>query len=574
MNTEEYLQAKKKGERKVKKARQEHRNPNPVVLDVETSQYENIGILEIPLSQVIGFVHNSRANAFSYDFEPLLSEKTEFAYKWISLFDAQMNEGIHDPVDVIEYDHRFYVEEGNKRVSVLKYLDSPTVFAKIKRVKQKDPSKTYQAFLQFFACTKIYDFDFSSSDGYERLAEYIHQDMNMTWSYEVITELKGSFYRFKNMYHSIYPGNLPMSDSDAFLLYLSIYRYESLLDQSRLVLKQYITNMKKELELHSNESRIYYQMQPEKSSSFHILRKFYSSTRPLKVGFVYDEPVLESLYCVDHETGRIYLNHKFPDQITTDVIQNLNEIDGYDVVFLTGKEEENRSIRLALDHPQTMFFQCGIHQFTQALTYYYGRTYEVKFLMGILAGTLTQTNQIAYLKKQIQNTSECNAFAIGVSMVNPYASIHLYEDQSDIKENCDTLCAFDYPTASDPQVFGLCYLEDNQWICNATPIHLWGNYYEEIITQILKGKWDENPTRALNCWWGLSSHVIDLTVSKRIHPKTIQLVETLKQSIIRDELNPFALPLSDHQNHSIQNEIDEESILTMDWYCDNIVSGN
>lgn len=64
---------------------------------------------------------------------PLLDWGTEFSAKWASLSDAQINEGIRDSIKVYEYMNKFYVLEGNKRVSVLKYFDAVTVNAVVYR---------------------------------------------------------------------------------------------------------------------------------------------------------------------------------------------------------------------------------------------------------------------------------------------------------------------------------------------------------------------------------------------------------------------------------------------------------
>ena len=55
---------------------------------------------------------------------PLMDLDTEFAIKWQHVYDIQTREGLNDPVKVFEYLNWFYVIEGNKRVSVLKYLNN------------------------------------------------------------------------------------------------------------------------------------------------------------------------------------------------------------------------------------------------------------------------------------------------------------------------------------------------------------------------------------------------------------------------------------------------------------------
>lgn len=88
----------------------------------------------IPLDKVAGTVTRGRMSAFNKDFLPLLDDHSEFAAKWSHLYDAQLSEGIHDPVSAYEYMGRYYILEGNKRVSVLKYLGAPEILAKITRL--------------------------------------------------------------------------------------------------------------------------------------------------------------------------------------------------------------------------------------------------------------------------------------------------------------------------------------------------------------------------------------------------------------------------------------------------------
>ena len=65
---------------------------------------------------------------------PILDVDTEFAFKWTALSDAQVNEGIRDPIIAYEYMNRYYVVEGNKRVSVLKYFDAVSVPGYVTRI--------------------------------------------------------------------------------------------------------------------------------------------------------------------------------------------------------------------------------------------------------------------------------------------------------------------------------------------------------------------------------------------------------------------------------------------------------
>ena len=91
-------------------------------------------MVEIPADRIAGTKAKGRRSAFSRSFMPLLKDDTEFARKWMTLFGIQMTEGIRDPIKVYEFMNRFYVQEGNKRVSVLKYLGATSIWANVTRV--------------------------------------------------------------------------------------------------------------------------------------------------------------------------------------------------------------------------------------------------------------------------------------------------------------------------------------------------------------------------------------------------------------------------------------------------------
>lgn len=86
-----------------------------------------LGLVQIPSELIVGTKTAGRSSAFSKGFKPLLKENTEFAYKWMALYKAHLNEGIREPIKAYEFMNKFYVEEGNKRVSVLKFFDAVSI---------------------------------------------------------------------------------------------------------------------------------------------------------------------------------------------------------------------------------------------------------------------------------------------------------------------------------------------------------------------------------------------------------------------------------------------------------------
>ena len=116
-------------------------------------------MVEIPADRIAGTKAKGRRSAFSRSFMPLLKDDTEFARKWMTLFGIQMTEGIRDPIKVYEFMNRFYVQEGNKRVSVLKYLGATSIWANVTRVvpvpTESKENRIYYEFMDFYDHTPV-----------------------------------------------------------------------------------------------------------------------------------------------------------------------------------------------------------------------------------------------------------------------------------------------------------------------------------------------------------------------------------------------------------------------------------
>ena len=161
----EYSRAQKLGVREYREAIVAGRYPYLPVLDdiLENASVETqlpIGVVEIPLDQVVGTKTAGRTAAFASNFMPLLESDTEFASKWLSLCQAHVEEGIRDPIRCYEYLGRFYVQEGNKRVSVLKYFGADSIAANVIRVvpqyADRPQVRVYYEFMEFYAASGVY----------------------------------------------------------------------------------------------------------------------------------------------------------------------------------------------------------------------------------------------------------------------------------------------------------------------------------------------------------------------------------------------------------------------------------
>lgn len=131
--------------------------------NIQTEQ--NMGLMQIPLDFVVGTATKGRTYSFAANFMPILDADTEFAFKWIALSDAQVNEGIRDPIVAYEYMNRYYVVEGNKRVSVLKYFKADSIVAnvtrKIPKYSEDEDVKLYYEYMKFNQISGLNNIEFS-----------------------------------------------------------------------------------------------------------------------------------------------------------------------------------------------------------------------------------------------------------------------------------------------------------------------------------------------------------------------------------------------------------------------------
>ena len=65
-----------------------------IIEDADIVSEIPLGVMAIPLEQVIGTKTKGRREAFASNFMPLLAENTEFCYKWCNVYEYQIENGI------------------------------------------------------------------------------------------------------------------------------------------------------------------------------------------------------------------------------------------------------------------------------------------------------------------------------------------------------------------------------------------------------------------------------------------------------------------------------------------------
>ena len=185
---EDYKSALRAGQRAYRARIARGQSPYLAVLDdvlkgVDIVAQEPLGLVEIPAESIVGTKTSGRHTAFAPNFMPLLEPDTEFAVKWSNLCDAHLEEGIHTPIIAFEYMNRFYVQEGNKRVSVLKYYGAVKIPGTVTRLipaRTEDlENKIYYEFLDFYKLSKVNYVHFSKLGGYNKLQTLVCKALSL-----------------------------------------------------------------------------------------------------------------------------------------------------------------------------------------------------------------------------------------------------------------------------------------------------------------------------------------------------------------------------------------------------------
>lgn len=611
MAYEDYLKAQKMGLKDFKSATNKGQYPYLPVLDEILSHAEiecevNLGVMNIPLYQVVGTSTFGRTQAFASNFMPLLDWGSEFSAKWSHLVDAQLEEGIHHAIKVYEYMNKYYVVEGNKRVSVLKFFDSPTILADVTRKvpKRTDDleNKIYYEYMDFYKLSKINYLNFSKLGSYPKLLTAVGKNNTEEWTETELQDFSSFHICFTKAFVNNGGDKLQnLTCDDAMLLYLSLYPYDKAKESIVSEIEDNLDKIWSEVALLGSDDSVELLMDPteEKTIVKSVLNKM-KLTRSKKVAFVYDKEPSVSDWIYSHELGRIHLDEAFGDLIETKafITDNIEENaetllediceQGYDIIFTVTPQLIKASLKVAGTYPDVKILNCALNSPHNSVRTYYTRMYEAKFLTGMIAGAMCSNDKIGYIADYpiYGTTANINAFALGAKMVNPRATIYLaWSTQKDFdidtyfkEQGITYISAQDMITPqSTEREFGL-YTENNNEKKNlAMSIYHWGAFYEELINTILRGSWrveesDEN--KALNYWWGLSAGVIDVICSNKLPIGTTKMINLMKQNISAGVFHPFSGPLTDQDRNVRCDETDfikPEEIMTMDWLVDNVV---
>lgn len=609
MYSQYYREAREAGQKEYRRALARGEYPYLNTLDSILPQEKiasgvAVGEMQIPMEQIVGTKSGGRTEAFARNFMPLLDDHSEFAAKWIALCGAHVEEGVRDAVRVYEYMNRYYVEEGNKRVSVLRFFNAVSVPAEVIRIlpERIPENEPYYEFLAFVRVSGVNFIELSKKGAYADLQSLMGKEPGEQWTEEERRRFSSDYYYFKAVYEKVCGSRLDSTAGDAMLTCIRVYGYEALHSMGTEELKTALNKMWEEMQLQQDPDPIELKTDPAGEVRPGLWERMLGAGAPkeLKIAFLYDRDPEVSGWVRGHELGRLHVQRVFGNALRTFSRVNVMEGDpneeigaaiaeGADVVFTTSPRLLDASLRAAVEHPQVIVLNCSLNTSHRYIRTYYARMYEAKFIAGALAGAMSQSGRVGYVCDYPiwGQIAGINAFALGLQMIDPRARVYLeWSSVGDGAEavrrlrdrGIELISSQDMArlSAGSRSSFGLSRINAEGSTLLAAPIWNWGVYYEGMIRSILNHSLQreyESSKKALNYYWGMSAGVVDLELSDGIPAGVKKLARNLKAGICADVIRPFTGPIVRQDGNAVGEEnvsLSMEEIIRMDYLVENV----
>lgn len=610
---EDYKAALRAGQRAYRMCIARGQSPYLAVLDdilvnVNIVAQEPLGLVDIPAESIVGTKTSGRHTAFAPNFMPLLGLDTEFAQKWSNLCDAHLSEGIHTPIEAYEFMNRFYVVEGNKRVSVLKHYGAVSVPGTVTRLvparTDSPESRLYYEFMDFYRLSRVNNVFFSRPGSFARLQTAVCKASDESWNDDDRLKFSSFYTIFRQQFNALGGGQLHLTAGDALLVYLSVYRYSTACDATPAQIRENLSKLWDEITVLTQPQAVELSLEPKEASSDPLrstLNLFMPRSTELNVVFLHEHSPETSAWVKAHDEARAVLERTFPERLhiqhrenvdpLVDAEQVLEEVvhDGADVVFTSSVRMMTACLKVAAQHPKVKILNCSLNTPHPKVRTYYPRTFEATYLMGMLAAIASPGDLLGYVASSpiYGVPAAINAFAQGAHTVRPQARLLLrwgcLSDPSqplDFSDRDDVTVFFARDAREMADVnrdYGLCRRRaDGSLETLALPIWRWDVIYTAIIRSLLNGAWDSTPSsRAINYWWGMKSGAVQITYGDEPSVGTLQLLNLVEKQL-RDgglRIFPYKVYGQGHVLHTPAGQIyTPEELMLMDW-LDECVEG-
>ena len=304
---------------------------------------------------------------------------------------------------------------------------------------------------------------------------------------------------------------------------------------------------------------------------------------PVKAGFVYVSPITDAGWTKQHDEGRKAVEAALGSKVRTTFVENVPEgadaervirdlaRQGHQIIFTPSFGYMEPTLKVAKDFPDVKFESITGYKTAPNVATANARYYEGRFLAGIAAGRMTQTNLAGYvagfpIPEVLQGI---NAFTLGLRSVNPKAEVKVvwlnawFDPPKErdaamalFNQNVDVIAFHTGSTAvmaaaQERGKLAVAYHSDMRKLAPDAQIvavtHQWGDYYTRRVQAVMDGTWKSG-----NVWGGVKEGMIRVGDFGPRVPKAVQAEVLARQKdIASGKLQPFAGPITDNEGHEV-----------------------
>ena len=323
---------------------------------------------------------------------------------------------------------------------------------------------------------------------------------------------------------------------------------------------------------------------------------------PLRAAFVYVAPLTEAGWVHQHDEGRKSVEAALGDKVQTTYVENVAEgpdaervirdlaQQGNHLIFTPSFGYMEPTLKVAQDFPDVKFESVTGYKTAANMAASNARYYEGRYLAGIAAGRMTQSNLAGYvagfpIPEVLQGI---NAFTLGMRSVNAKAQVKViwlnawFDPTRErdaamtlMNQNVDVLA---FHTGSNAVMvaaqergkMAVAYHSDMRKVAPDAQIvavtHQWGDYYTQRAKAVLNGTWKSG-----NVWGGVREGMIRVGDFGSRVPKAVQREVLARQKdIASGKLHPFAAKaaVNDNQGQEViaaGKTLNDQQILQMNW---------
>ena len=325
-----------------------------------------------------------------------------------------------------------------------------------------------------------------------------------------------------------------------------------------------------------------------------------TSAQPLKAGFVYVTPITEAGWTRQHEEGRKAVDKALGASVKTTFVENVPEgadaervirdlaREGHTIIFTPSFGYMEPTLKVAQEFPDVKFESITGYKSAPNVAVANARYYEGRYLAGVAAGRVTQSNLAGYvagfpIPEVLQGI---NAFTLGMRSVNPRAQVKVvwlntwFDPTKErdaamalFNQNVDVIAFHTGSTAvmaaaQERGKMAVAYHSDMRKVAPDAQIiavtHEWGAYYTARIKAVQQGQWQTG-----NVWGGVKEGMVRVGDFGPKVPKAVQAEVLAKQKdVASGKLHPFAGPISDNDGKLVVpagQALSDAQILSMNY---------